>query len=33
VRLARKAALLLWRIQDAERSLGEAKAALAAARD
>jgi len=31
VRLARKAALLPWRIQDAERSLGEAQAALAAA--
>jgi tetratricopeptide (TPR) repeat protein len=32
VRLARKAALLPWRIQDAEQTLGEAKAALAAAR-
>jgi tetratricopeptide (TPR) repeat protein len=31
-RLAREAGLLPWRIQDAERSLGKAEAALAAAR-
>jgi hypothetical protein len=28
VRLARRAALMPWRIQDAERALGEAEAAL-----